>query len=62
MIYNPHIKEVKLDDNNYRTAKENIKIMRRSANVEVLPEGWKHYFLKQIKRVEKIEPNANAGE
>jgi hypothetical protein len=27
--------------------------MRRAVKVEALPEGWKDYFLEQIRRVEK---------
>ena len=61
MIYNLSIKEVKLEDNNYRTAKEDIESMRRVAKVEALLEGWKYYFHEQIKRVEKIEPKADPG-
>ncbi|MGH9952598.1 MAG: hypothetical protein ACRD5J_13310 [Nitrososphaeraceae archaeon] len=61
MMYNPSIKEVKLEDNNYRTGKEDIKTMRRAAKVEALLEGWKYYFHEQIKPVEKIEPKADPG-
>ena len=37
----------------YTSDKEDIKMMRRAVKVEPLPEGWKHYFLEQIKRIEK---------
>jgi MOSC domain-containing protein YiiM len=37
----------------YTSDKEDIKTMRRAVKVEALPEGWKHYFLEQIKRIEK---------
>ena len=37
----------------YASDKEDIKMMRRAVKVEPLPEGWKHYFLEQIKRIEK---------
>lgn len=37
----------------YASDKEDIKMMRRVVKVEPLPEGWKHYFLEQIKRIEK---------
>ena len=37
----------------YASDKEDIKMMRHAVKVEPLPEGWKHYFLEQIKRIEK---------
>lgn len=37
----------------YASEKEDIETMRRAVKVEALPEGWKHYFLEQIKLVEK---------
>src|SRR5215207_8067551 len=37
----------------YASEKEDIETMRRAVKVEALPEGWKHYFLEQIKPVEK---------
>lgn len=37
----------------YAKDREDIKTMQRAAKVEVLPEGWKDYFLEQIKRIEK---------
>jgi hypothetical protein len=37
----------------YASDKEDIKMMRRAVKVEPLPEGWKNYFLEQIKRIEK---------
>ena len=37
----------------YASDKEDIKMMRRAVKVEHLPEGWKQYFLEQIKRIEK---------
>jgi len=36
----------------YAKDREDIKMMQRAAKVEFLPEGWKHYFLDQIKRIE----------
>lgn len=39
----------------YANDKEDIETMRRAVKVEALPEGWKHHFLEQIKRVEKNE-------
>jgi MOSC domain-containing protein YiiM len=41
----------------YTSDREDIKTMQRAAEVEVLPEGWKHYFLEQIKRIEKNQAN-----
>jgi MOSC domain-containing protein YiiM len=37
----------------YASDREDINTMRRAVKVEALPEGWKDYFLEQIKRVEK---------
>ena len=39
----------------YASDREDIKTMLQCANaqVEALPEGWKHYFYEQIRRVEK---------
>ena len=37
----------------YASDREDIKTMRRDVKVEALPEGWKHYFYEQIRRVEK---------
>jgi MOSC domain-containing protein YiiM len=37
----------------YSSDRENTKMMRRAVKVEALPEGWKDYFLEQIRRVEK---------
>jgi MOSC domain-containing protein YiiM len=37
----------------YANDREDIKTMRRAVKVEALPEGWKHYFYEQIRRVEK---------
>lgn len=37
----------------YAKDREDIKTMQRAAKVGVLPEGWKDYFLEQIKRIEK---------
>ncbi len=37
----------------YASDREDIKTMRRAVKVEALPEGWKHYFFEQIRRVEK---------
>jgi MOSC domain-containing protein YiiM len=37
----------------YASDREDIKTMRHAVKVEALPEGWRHYFLEQIKRVEK---------
>jgi MOSC domain-containing protein YiiM len=37
----------------YTSDREDTKTMQRAAKVEILPEGWKHYFLEQIKRIEK---------
>ena len=37
----------------YASDREDIKTMRRAVKVEALPEGWKHYFHEQIRRVEK---------
>jgi MOSC domain-containing protein YiiM len=37
----------------YATDREDIKTMRRTVKVEALPEGWKHYFNEQIRRLEK---------
>ena len=40
----------------YASDREDIKTMRRAVKVEALPEGWKHYFYEQIRRVEKNHP------
>jgi MOSC domain-containing protein YiiM len=37
----------------YASDREDIKTMRHAVKVEALPEGWRHYFYEQIKRVEK---------
>lgn len=37
----------------YVSGTEDIDAMRRAIKVEALPEGWKHHFLEQIKRVDK---------
>jgi MOSC domain-containing protein YiiM len=37
----------------YASDREDIKTMRRAVKVEALPEGWKHYFYEQIRRIEK---------
>ena len=37
----------------YASDREDIKTMLRAVKVEALPEGWKHYFYEQIRRVEK---------
>jgi MOSC domain-containing protein YiiM len=37
----------------YGSDRNDIKMMRRAVKVEALPEGWKRYFLEQIKRVER---------
>ena len=37
----------------YATDREDIRTMRRAVKVEALPEGWKHYFYEQIRRLEK---------
>lgn len=37
----------------YASDREDIKMMRRAVKVEALPEGWKHYFYEQIRRIEK---------
>ena len=37
----------------YASDREDIKTMRRAVKVEALPEGWKHYFYEQLRRVEK---------
>lgn len=45
----------------YAKDREDIKTMQRAAKVEVLPEGWKDYFLEQIKRIENIRLKGNVG-
>jgi MOSC domain-containing protein YiiM len=46
----------------YASDREDIKTMRRAVKVEALPEGWKDYFLEQIRRVEKKQArNKNVG-
>jgi MOSC domain-containing protein YiiM len=37
----------------YSSDREDIEMMRRAVKVEALPEGWRDYFLEQIRRVEK---------
>jgi hypothetical protein len=37
----------------YASDREDMKTMRRAVKVEALLEGWKDYFLEQIRRVEK---------
>ena len=37
----------------YASDREDINTMRRAVKVEALPEGWRDYFLEQIRRVEK---------
>ena len=37
----------------YAIDREDISTMRRAVKVEVLPEGWRDYFIEQIRRVEK---------
>jgi MOSC domain-containing protein YiiM len=37
----------------YASDREDISTMRRAVKVEVLPEGWRDYFIEQIRRVEK---------
>ncbi len=37
----------------YASDRENINMMQRAVKVEALPEGWRDYFLEQIRRVEK---------
>lgn len=37
----------------YASDREDIQTLRRAVKVDALPGGWKHYFLEQIKRVEK---------
>lgn len=37
----------------YASDREDINAMRRAVKVEALPEGWRDYFLEQIRRVEK---------
>lgn len=58
------IEQIRKDDNRitirdivrlYASDREDIETMRRAVKVEALPNGWKHHFLEQIKRVEKIE-------
>lgn len=45
----------------YAKDREDIKTMQRAAKVGVLPEGWKDYFLEQIKRIENIRLKGNVG-
>lgn len=45
----------------YAKDREDIKTMQRAAKVEVLPEGWKDYFLEQIKRIGNIRLKGNVG-
>jgi MOSC domain-containing protein YiiM len=37
----------------YASDKENIQMMQLAVKVEPLPDGWKHYFLEKIKRIQK---------
>jgi MOSC domain-containing protein YiiM len=37
----------------YASDKENIKMMQLAVKVEPFPDGWKHYFLEKIKRMQK---------
>ncbi len=37
----------------YAIDREDISTMRRAVKVEALPEGWRDYFIEQIRRVEK---------
>lgn len=39
----------------YSSDREDIEMMRRTVKVEALPEGWRDYFLEQIRRVEKAQ-------
>ena len=39
----------------YSSDREDIEMMRRAVKVEALPEGWRDYFLEQIRRVEKAQ-------
>ena len=39
----------------YSSDREDIEMMRRAVKVEALPEGWRNYFLEQIRRVEKAQ-------
>jgi MOSC domain-containing protein YiiM len=46
----------------YASNREDIKIMQRAVKVETLPDGWKHYFYEQIRRIEKNLPKRNTSE
>jgi MOSC domain-containing protein YiiM len=37
----------------YASDREDINTMRRAVKVEALPEGWRDYFIEQIRPVEK---------
>jgi MOSC domain-containing protein YiiM len=37
----------------YTTDRNDIKTMRHAVKVKALPGGWKHYFLEQIRLIEK---------
>lgn len=37
----------------YAMDREDIDMMRCAVKVEALPEGWRNYFLEQIRRIEK---------
>ena len=37
----------------YAIDREDISTMQRAVKVEALPEGWRDYFIEQIRRVEK---------
>lgn len=43
----------------YASDKEDINMMQRAVKVEALPEGWRDYFLEQIRRVEKNQKRSN---
>lgn len=43
----------------YASDKEDINMMQRAVKVEALSEGWRDYFLEQIRRVEKNQKRSN---
>ncbi|MGE5661269.1 MAG: MOSC domain-containing protein [Ignavibacteriales bacterium] len=43
----------------YTSDRENIKMMKLAVKVKALPEGWKQYFLEQIRRLERKQPSMN---
>jgi MOSC domain-containing protein YiiM len=45
----------------YASDREDIKTMRRAVKVKALPEGWKHYFVEQIRQVEKKSDQRHVG-